>query len=532
MDGHVPAVSVSMITYNHERYIAEAIHSVLEQTHSDLELVVVDDGSADRTWEIISSFNDPRIVAIHQDNRGPGAAGNRALAACRGKYVAMMSGDDVSCRDRIERQLAAYGRSGPGLLFAGVTFIGENGEPVPAGHYCEGVFDVSARSREEIYHRFFFRGNFLNAITLFTERTLLGAAPNDPLLYQLQDFDMWVRFLKQHGLSVLPEPVVRYRIRPGQQNLSSPCPEHMVRSNNEYLIIMRRFFDGAPLDLFRKAFARDLRFPDCSAPEEVACEQALLFLKAPHPMQWVVGMERLYDLLAARETARVLRDRYQFSSHDFVDLLKQFDILNLWPRATSTLFVDTGRGFNEVEVCRQPVFLARSTFALTFDASRFSAIRALRWDPVELHHCSVELRQITWKDKAGQVHSLDPATVSSNGSSDRCGTHRFETDDPIFFLPVQGEMASITLEGRWNIQDVYSTARRTAVLHRDARDEIRARDDYIRTLTEGIRARDEQIRTLDGQLKDILHSRRWHWFSRACSLVERMRTPWKRRQAG
>ncbi len=323
MSPHIPTVSVSLITYNHEPFIAEAVRSVLGQTYSDLELVVVDDGSTDCTWEILASFHDPRLVAIRQQNQGPGAASNRALSVCRGTYVAMMSGDDVCHPQRIAKQLAAYQSRGPGLLFAGVTLIGEDGGPAPAGHWAEGLFDFGVTTREEIYHRFFFRGNFLNAITLFTERSLLGAAPNDPLLYQLQDFDMWIRYLKQFGLSILPEPLVSYRIRWDNQNLSSPRPEHHVRGDNEYLFIMRRFFDGVPLDLFRKAFARELRRPDCFSPEEIACEQAFLFLQGPHPMQWVLGLERLYSLLGAPESAAVLRDRYGFTSRDFVELLKQ-----------------------------------------------------------------------------------------------------------------------------------------------------------------------------------------------------------------
>src|SRR5437660_1160774 len=105
MTGPAPLVSVNMVTYNQEPFLRESIRSVLGQTFRDLELVVVDDGSADGTARAVAEFTDPRVVYIRQDNQGPGAATNRGLAACRGRYVALMTGDDLCYPDRIARQL-------------------------------------------------------------------------------------------------------------------------------------------------------------------------------------------------------------------------------------------------------------------------------------------------------------------------------------------------------------------------------------------------------------------------------------------
>src|SRR5262245_44103277 len=90
-----PLVSVNLVTFNHEKFLAHAIRSVLAQTVSDLELVVVDDGSTDGTPGVIAEFSDPRIFFLRQENQGPGAATNAGLAACRGRYIALMTGDDV-----------------------------------------------------------------------------------------------------------------------------------------------------------------------------------------------------------------------------------------------------------------------------------------------------------------------------------------------------------------------------------------------------------------------------------------------------
>lgn len=325
----MPAVSVVLVTYNHERYVYQAIRSVLAQTFPDFELVIVDDGSTDGTAEVVASFSDPRLLSIRQENQGPGAATNRALSACRGKYVALMSGDDMCHPQRLQRQLDAYACGGSRMLFSDVTLIGDDGSPVPTGNPYEGVFDVTPQTQAEIYHRFFFCGNFINGITAFTERILFGDSPYDPLLYQLQDFDVWIRLLKRYEFSFLPDRLVSYRIRSNQQNLSSSRPGHWVRHNNEYLFLMRRFFDDVPVELFRKAFALELLRPECSSPEELACEQAFLLLRVPHPMQWVIGLESLYRLLTNPCTAVVLRDYYEFTHREFVQLLEECDTLHL-----------------------------------------------------------------------------------------------------------------------------------------------------------------------------------------------------------
>jgi glycosyltransferase involved in cell wall biosynthesis len=502
----MPAVSVSLVTYNHERYIGEAIRSVLQQTFSDLEVIVVDDGSTDRTAEVIASFDDPRMVSIRQENQGPGAATNRALAACRGKYVALMSGDDVCYPDRIQKQLQAYADGGPCIQFAGTTFIDEEGVPTVPRHY-EGVLDTSSRTRAEIYHRFFVRGNFINGVTAFTERRLLGEAPYDPLLFQTQDFDLWIRLIKRYDMSFLQEPVIHYRIRANQQNLSGKRVEYQIRSSNESLFLMRRFFDDVPLELFREAFARELRLPDFSSPEEAACEQAFLLLDAPYPMQKIVGLERLYDLLAKPRTAAVLRDRYAFAHLDFVDLLMRADAFGKWPKTSTSLFVDTGSGFNAEEVRQQTVYSESSAFTLTFDLSSFSGVRSLRWDPVELHHCRVELQRVTWQDEAGRWHTLDPATATSNGTRDASGGHCFETHDPMFFLPIVGEIASLRLEGCWEIKGIYNTVCQTLHFWQTASRQLAEAQQQVHQLTQAVQqardaasAHEEQLLNLQGSL--------------------------------
>src|SRR5580765_5103713 len=112
-----PLISLLMTTYNHEKYIGDAIASILQQTFTDFEAVIIDDGSTDKTADIIRSFADSRIRYLHQANQGPSVATTTALKACRGTYLALMSGDDVLMPDRLQFQLNAYQRGPTRVLF-------------------------------------------------------------------------------------------------------------------------------------------------------------------------------------------------------------------------------------------------------------------------------------------------------------------------------------------------------------------------------------------------------------------------------
>ena len=100
-----PLITVLMATYNVEKYVVEAVESVLAQTFKDFEFIVVDDGSQDRTLEFLGHFSDVRMRVISTENGGLTAALNAGLQVARGKYIARMDSDDVCHPSRLESQL-------------------------------------------------------------------------------------------------------------------------------------------------------------------------------------------------------------------------------------------------------------------------------------------------------------------------------------------------------------------------------------------------------------------------------------------
>ncbi len=112
-------VSVVMAAYNAEKCIREAIDSILNQTYPYFELIVVDDGSTDKTWEIIRSFNDSRIIPIrHSQNKGVAEARNTALKMASGKWVALIDSDDLWLPERLEKLIGVLEEKGENFFIS------------------------------------------------------------------------------------------------------------------------------------------------------------------------------------------------------------------------------------------------------------------------------------------------------------------------------------------------------------------------------------------------------------------------------
>src|SRR6186713_2063521 len=106
-DPPLPPVSVLMPTHNAAAFVTASIESLLAQTFTDFELIVVDDGSTDATLDVLAAIDDPRLTVIASpDNQGPVHARNRAFAAARGRYIAALDADDLCHPERLARQVA------------------------------------------------------------------------------------------------------------------------------------------------------------------------------------------------------------------------------------------------------------------------------------------------------------------------------------------------------------------------------------------------------------------------------------------
>jgi glycosyltransferase involved in cell wall biosynthesis len=201
-------VSVIIPCYNAARYIAEALDSVLRQTHADTVAIVVDDGSTDGTAGICEGYG-PRVQVIRlPGNSGPSAARNAALQVADGDAIAFLDGDDRWHPEKIARQLALLAeRDGCGLVHTAVRHIDSAGEEIerPGGAIPWRIADGECLG-DLIAH------NTITTSTVLVRRDVLGADRFPVDLFAGEDWDLWLRLAARTRIGYLDEALTDYRV--------------------------------------------------------------------------------------------------------------------------------------------------------------------------------------------------------------------------------------------------------------------------------------------------------------------------------
>ncbi len=200
-------ISIIMPVYNVEKYVGEAICSVLNQSHQNFELVVVDDCSPDGSRAVVDSFSDPRIrVVQHESNKGLAEARNSGIAAASGNLLALLDSDDVMPPSRIESQLY-FMKSNPGIALSAGWFRILSQDSTENGRIHEARIDASAINASLVF------GNVLPPSTWMMRKE---AFPEEGFRNQYaEDFDFLVRVSLSHRLALMREVLVDYRQHPG-----------------------------------------------------------------------------------------------------------------------------------------------------------------------------------------------------------------------------------------------------------------------------------------------------------------------------
>ncbi|MEW9855830.1 glycosyltransferase [Novosphingobium rhizovicinum] len=209
-----PAISVAMSVYNGERFLPEAIESVLDQTFSDFEFLIVDDGSGDATASILRDYEarDSRVRAIVRENRGLVASLNELLSCASAPIIARMDADDICRPERFDRQFAFLTNNPDhGVVGSWSEDIGEDGAPLfrtgddhPLTH--EDVLSAIAQGRHVICH----------PAAMFRREVVLSVGGYHAAFRHCEDYDLWLRLASVTKLANLPERLLRYRRYDGQ----------------------------------------------------------------------------------------------------------------------------------------------------------------------------------------------------------------------------------------------------------------------------------------------------------------------------
>ncbi len=227
-------ISVIMSNYNTpEEYLREAMESILNQTYSDFEFIIVDDCSTDDSLKIIKSYKDPRVSIIENNvNMGITKSLNRALAVSKGEYVARMDADDICLPERFQKQVD-FLKQNPDTIVCGtwVELFGDGANAFNEKYSCKTL------PEKEILQINLLFGNHMNIIhptAMFNHRLLKNnnITYNENYIYA-QDYRMWVDCVQKGELSNIPEVLFKYRIHnkavsSDKKNVQNECAKNIM----------------------------------------------------------------------------------------------------------------------------------------------------------------------------------------------------------------------------------------------------------------------------------------------------------------
>lgn len=231
-----PKVSILMPVYNAEKYISEAIDSILNQTFKDFEFIIINDGSSDRSEEIILSYNDARIIYnSHNQNRGYIPTLNEGIGLSKGIYIARMDNDDISMPFRIEKQVEFLNSHEEyGLIGTWAKIINRDEIMQP----CSDDMDIrlqQLKMNQFVHTSVMIRKSILDKYNL----------RYDEKYYATEDYDLWVKMSNYCKVGNLNEFLLNYRIH--DEQMSFIHKNKQIENSNQIKILQIENYLGISL---------------------------------------------------------------------------------------------------------------------------------------------------------------------------------------------------------------------------------------------------------------------------------------------
>lgn len=201
-----------MSVLNGERYLAEAVDSILNQSFRDFEFVIIDDGSADGSGKMLDAYQkrDSRVRVYHQENRGLVECLNRGCSLAQGKYIVRMDADDIAFPDRLHRQVG-FMEEHPevGLLGGAIEYIDADGRVFGTARHPVGDDAIRCALQEA-------EGSFCHPATVMRKAVYMSTGGYRKLFLDAEDYDLWLRMSQCSQLANLEAVVLKYRIHSEQ----------------------------------------------------------------------------------------------------------------------------------------------------------------------------------------------------------------------------------------------------------------------------------------------------------------------------
>jgi GT2 family glycosyltransferase len=233
----MPKITVVIPVYNAMTYLPKTLHSVLQQTFTDYEVLIINDGSTDSMASWISSIDDPRVRLIFQKNQGLAGARNTGIAHARGDYIAFLDADDLWEPTKLEKQVQCF-QAYPhaGVVYTWTLLVNEDGEPTGR------MFASDAEGN--VWQQLLETDVISSGSCALVRRDCFGKVGGfDRTLTSAEDLDMWLRIATHYHFAVVKEPLTRYLQH------SSSMSKNRQRMFQNLRRVVEKAFQAAPIEM-------------------------------------------------------------------------------------------------------------------------------------------------------------------------------------------------------------------------------------------------------------------------------------------
>lgn len=436
----MPKVTVVIPSYNHAKFIGEAIQSVLDQTFQDFELLIRDDGSKDNSIEVIKQFTDSRIkFTANSHNMGACYTMNKMIEEANGEYIALLNSDDVCMLDKLEKQVKFLDENlDYGAVFSDAQVIYEDGRDFDKPeHFYNSVFKQPNRNRIEWLKYFFEVGNCICHPSMLIRKAVYNnVGLYNRLMASLPDFEMWIRVCAKYDIYIMPEKTIKFRILDNEQNASGYNPANLIRGQFENSRLFDAFCLIDDVQIFNQVFSDS----NISHIREVPFFLAKLLLDDHRIFAAYWAINKIYQFLD---------EDYDYYSQfitdvEFTRLAASKDIYDVFGARGSVvhLFYDNGRDFNGEQYLQQNVVVGKNSYS--FSLQNFSGITRLRLGSIN-QPAKLKLLSAHVTLNNGENYPLE--LVWHNGDLQN-EVYDFKHDDPqmMFNIPVDIQANLVSVE--------------------------------------------------------------------------------------
>ena len=328
----MPKVSIVIPAYNHEKYVGEAIQSALDQTYQDFEIIITDDASTDNTAAEIKKIKDPRIkLTCFEKNQGGSVAANNGIQQSNGQYIAILNSDDVFLPDKLEKQVKFLDEhENIGAVFGYAKIIDEDGKDfTDKTHFYYDIFKQPNRTRFEWLNYFFYKWNCLCHPSMLIRKECYGnTGLYDPRYAQLPDFDMWIKLCMKYEIHVMPENLIKFRIRKNEANLSGLRPETKIRGSIEFREILKNYINIQSVDNLNRIFPNTFNGLNENDADLIPFCISTLALETTNKLQFeyqYFALNNFFTLLNNPKLAKKINEKFNFTYQDFIKITGKSD---------------------------------------------------------------------------------------------------------------------------------------------------------------------------------------------------------------